>query len=152
MVRQRSHEAHQRQKQVKDQTLSGEAFQVGDRVWLFVPAIKKGQTKKFASLWRGPYTIIDKVGPVNYHVQLIGGTQKRIVHRNRLKHCLSDPNPGHLPETTAHATISEGDGSSGTDVGTMQDVAYQEQEVVPDATEDDIIQLRVRLLKMKIRC
>ena len=50
---------------MKDQTTSGEAFQVGDRVWLFVPAIKKGQTKKFASLWRGQYTIIDKVGPVN---------------------------------------------------------------------------------------
>eukprot|EP00731_Ephydatia_muelleri_P008707 Em0004g1045a len=32
-----------------------------------------------------------KVGPVNYHVQLIGGTQKRVVHRNRLKPCLSDP-------------------------------------------------------------
>ena len=41
----------------------------------------------------GPYTIIDKVGPVNYHVQLIGGTQKRVVHRNRLKPCLSDPEP-----------------------------------------------------------
>ena len=69
---------------------------------------------------------------------MIGGTQKRIVHRNRLKLCLSDPNPGHLPETTARATISEGDGTSGTDVGTMQDVAYQKQEAVPDATEDDI--------------
>ena len=90
---------------MKDQTISGEAFQVGDRVWLFVPAIRKGQTKKFASLWRGPYTIIDKVGPVNYHVQLIVGTQKRIVHCNRLKLCLSDPNPGHLPETTARATM-----------------------------------------------
>ena len=88
VVLQRLNEAHRRQKQAKDQTTSGEAFQVGDHVWLFVRAIKKGQTKKFTSLWRGPYTIIDKVGPVNYHVQLIGGIQKRIVHRNRLKLCL----------------------------------------------------------------
>ena len=83
------------------------------------------------------------MGPVNYHVQLIGGTQKWIVYRNRLKLCLSDPNPekanSHLPEATARTTISEGDGSSGTDVGGIQDVAYQEQEAVPDATEDDII-------------
>ena len=140
-----TYEAHQRQKQVKDQTISGEAFQVGDRVWLFVPAIKKKQTIKFASLWRDPYTIIDKVGPVNYHVQLIG-TQKRIVHPNRLKPCLSDPNPGHLPKTTARANISEGDGSSGTDVGTMQDVAYQEHEVVSNATEDDIIPVEGALI------
>eukprot|EP00731_Ephydatia_muelleri_P028340 Em0019g1213a len=93
VVRQRLHKAHQRQKQLKDQAIAGDAFQVGGRVWLFVPAIKKGQTRKFSSLWRGPYTIIDKVGPVNYHVQLIGGTQKRVVHRNRLKPCLSDPEP-----------------------------------------------------------
>eukprot|EP00731_Ephydatia_muelleri_P003232 Em0001g3232a len=93
VVRQRLHKAHQRQKQLKDQAIAGDAFQVEDRVWLFVPAIRKGQTRKFSSLWRGPYTIIDKVGPVNYHVQLIGGTQKRVVHRNRLKPCLSDPEP-----------------------------------------------------------
>ena len=50
---------------------NGLSLSNGDRVWHFVPAIKKGQAKKIASLWRGPYTIIDKVGPVNYHVQLI---------------------------------------------------------------------------------
>ena len=45
----------------------------------FVTAIKMGggggggggETRKFSSLWRGPYTDINKVGPVNYHVQLI---------------------------------------------------------------------------------
>ena len=36
-------------------------------------------------------------------------------------------------------TISECDSSSGTDVGAMQDVAYQEQEAVPDTNEDEII-------------
>ena len=56
VVRQRLHKAHQRQKQLKDRAIAGDAFQVGDRVWLFVPAIKKGQARKFSSLWRGPYT------------------------------------------------------------------------------------------------
>eukprot|EP00731_Ephydatia_muelleri_P017575 Em0010g673a len=55
----------------------------------------------------------------------------------------NDPNlenaNSHLPETTASATISEGDSSSGTDVGAMQGVAYQKQESVSDANEDDII-------------
>ena len=31
VVRQRLHKAHQRQKQLKDQAIAGEAFQVGDR-------------------------------------------------------------------------------------------------------------------------
>jgi len=32
-------------------------FSIGDQVWLYVPAVKTGRTKKLASLWHGPYTI-----------------------------------------------------------------------------------------------
>ena len=56
-VRQHLQQAHQRQKQVADASSVGEAFQVGDRVWLYVPRVKQGQSKKFTSLWRGPYTV-----------------------------------------------------------------------------------------------
>ena len=45
---------------------------MGDRVWLFVPAMKKGKTKKLASLWRGPYTVVDKTSPVIYRIKLVG--------------------------------------------------------------------------------
>ena len=69
----------------------GEALQVGDRVWLYVPKVKQGQSKKFTLLWRGPYTVINKTSPVNYRIQLIGGNQKLTVHRNRLKLCYTDP-------------------------------------------------------------
>ena len=55
---------------------------MGDRVWLYNPAIKQGRTRKFANLWRGPYTIVDKTGPVNYRIQLIRGSQTLIVHYN----------------------------------------------------------------------
>jgi len=63
---------HIRQKRTHDNYGISEEFQIGDRVWLYTPAIPKGQTKKFASLWKGPYTILDKPGPVTYKVQLIG--------------------------------------------------------------------------------
>ena len=33
-------------------------YSIGDLVWLHVPAVKP---KKFASQWRGPYTVIDKL-------------------------------------------------------------------------------------------
>ena len=45
---------------------------MGDRVWLFVLAMKKGKTKKLASLWRDPYTVVDKTSPVNYRIKLVG--------------------------------------------------------------------------------
>ena len=61
-----------------------EDLRIGDRVWLFVLAVKTGRTEKLASLWRGPYTVIDKLSPVNYRIQLIGTTKSLVVHRNRL--------------------------------------------------------------------
>ena len=65
---------------------------MGDRVWLYVPAVKPGKTKKLSTLWRGPYTVIDRTGPVNYCIQLIGSTTTAIVHRNQLKPCFGNPN------------------------------------------------------------
>ena len=62
-------------------------LQIGDVVWLYTPVVCQGTTKKFSSFWRGPYTTIDKLGPVNYKLQLVGGTQSLVVHRNHIKLC-----------------------------------------------------------------
>ena len=56
-VRQKLTESYQRNKTRHDERTTGKILHVGDRVWLYVPAIKQGRTKKFALLWRGPYTI-----------------------------------------------------------------------------------------------
>lgn len=61
-------------------------------MWLYVPAVKQGRTKKLSSLWRGPYTILDKTSPVNYRIQLIGSTVSLTVHQNCLKPCYGNPN------------------------------------------------------------
>lgn len=82
---------HLRQKQFHDSHGFGEPFQVGDRVWLYTPVVSKGNTKKFTSFWKGPYTVVDKPGDVTYKIQLIGGTQTFVVHRNRLKPCYTPP-------------------------------------------------------------
>ena len=59
-VRKRLAAAHQK-KTAYNTKNQGDSFAVGDRVWLFVLALKKGRTKKLASLWRGPYTVVDKL-------------------------------------------------------------------------------------------
>lgn len=66
-------------------------YEVGDCVWLYTPVVQSGSTKKFSSLWQGPYTIIDKVSLVTYRIQLVGGSTQVVVHANRLKLCYSDP-------------------------------------------------------------
>ena len=54
--------------------------------------MKVGHIKKFSSLWRGPYTVIDRVSPVNHRIQLTAcTTSTQIVHYNRLKLCQGDP-------------------------------------------------------------
>eukprot|EP00731_Ephydatia_muelleri_P006855 Em0003g1103a len=87
--------AHDRSKKRYDKGVSGEKFTVGDQVWLFVPAVKQGRTRKLASLWRGPYTVIDRInGALNYRIQLVGSTKTLVVHRNRLKRCYGLPKEG----------------------------------------------------------
>ena len=76
-----------RRKGMHDSVGTASEIHIGDVIWLYTPVVKQGNTKKFSSFWRGPYTVIDKSGPVNYKVQLIGGTQTLLVHRNRIKPC-----------------------------------------------------------------
>ena len=83
--------AQKKRKVLYDGQCAGIDFKIGDRVWLFNPAIKTARTKKLSSLWRGPYTVIDRLSSVNYKIQLIGTTKTQIVHRNRLKICYGDP-------------------------------------------------------------
>ena len=57
-------------------------FQVGDKVLVFLP---EGRGK-FESKWQGPYTITDKVGDVNYEVQMPDKMKsQRLLHANLIK-------------------------------------------------------------------
>ena len=78
----------------------GESFMTGDRVYLFVPSVKRGRSRKQASLWRGLYTVIDCASPVS--IQLIGTNKISIVHMNRLKICYEEQVQG---STTTVNTI-----------------------------------------------
>ena len=90
-VRGRLKVTRRRQKQSHDKHSRLVNYEVGDCVWLYTPVVQSGSTKKFSSLWRGPYTIIDKVSLVTYRIQLVGGSTQVVVHANRLKLCYSDP-------------------------------------------------------------
>ena len=74
-------------------------------VYSFV--VPTGCTKKFASFWKGPDTILDKSGPVNYKIQLIGGTQQSVVHHSWLKLCYTLPLQQPLPLTVSTQSMPE---------------------------------------------
>ena len=142
-IRQRLTEARKQNKIRYDRRVAGEKLVVGDRVWLYVPVVKQGRTRKFATFWRGPYTVIGKVNPYNYRVQLIGMTKTLVVHRNRLKLCYGDPHMYTASERMSRQTRQmdsmENDNSSPHD----QELTPGSQNVggyvaAPDVDQDDI--------------
>lgn len=108
VIREHESQAHQRNKRRYDGRISGRSFVVGDRVWLYVPAVKRGTTKKFSCLWRGPYTVIDKVNMYNYKIQLIGSTHTLVVHRNRMKQCFGEPESSTVSDVRDHDEANGG--------------------------------------------
>jgi hypothetical protein len=72
-------------KEYYDRKAEEPPFRIGDLVLLHTPQIKRGQTYKLARLWKGPYRILEKLGPVNFRIARVGSTTSTLVHANRLK-------------------------------------------------------------------
>ena len=53
--------AYQCNKERYDKERPFSPYSVGDLVWLHFSAVKPGRTKKFATQWKGLYTVIDRV-------------------------------------------------------------------------------------------
>lgn len=59
-IQQNLKQAYKVNKMRYDRKESRSNFAVRDLVWLYVPSIRQGRTRKFFCLWRGPHIIIDK--------------------------------------------------------------------------------------------
>ena len=83
-------------------------FEVGDRVLLYTPFPRKGLSPKLQSLWTGPWTVIDRVNPINYVIELNGRRQLVPLTRlkptvTRLDHPSIPPQPSSTASTPATA-------------------------------------------------
>ena len=105
-VQQNLKTVHARQKRFRDQKTQDTKFHVGELVWLFVPTVKTGQTRTLASLWRCPYTVLDKLSAVTYKIQLIGSWKTLAVQQNRLKLCLGEACYPRHPSSQLPALMS----------------------------------------------
>ena len=82
--------AEQNQKKMKerfDDRAQEVQFQVGDCVWIFIPALQQGLSKKLAKFWAGPYLLVEQTSPVNFKVRNLANDKlvKSTVHVNRMK-------------------------------------------------------------------
>jgi hypothetical protein len=77
-------------------------YQVGDTVWVYIPALQKGLSRKLMKFWSGPYLLVQQTGPVNFHIRNLENNKlvKAPVHVNRMKYAYNRyvrPNNNELP-------------------------------------------------------
>ena len=61
--------ASERYKDYYDVKEKDTTYNVGDKVWLHVPFVKKGKNLKLSQPWQGPYTIVKKISDVVYRIE-----------------------------------------------------------------------------------
>ncbi|XP_053486641.1 uncharacterized protein LOC128611284 [Ictalurus furcatus] len=82
IVQEHMHAAQEEQKKVYNCPAQPREFQPGDRVLLLVPS----SACKFLARWQGPYTVLERRGPVNYRLQQPGKrADEKLYHVNLLK-------------------------------------------------------------------
>jgi len=75
------------QKKQYGRKLNFKPYQIGDRVRMYLPTIKKGMTKTFLRPWVGPFTVAEKLSDLLY--RLSDGRVSKAIHYNRLQACKS---------------------------------------------------------------
>ena len=131
--------AHERQKTIYDQKRGGKYFQAEDLVWLHMPYVPKGQSKKLYNPWQGPFRIVKVLLDLVYRVERskphTGKKQCFVVHFDRLK-----PYKGSNTETTIDipqpSLSSSSTPSNGSDVqpSTVDDVWNDEYVIIESVT------------------
>jgi hypothetical protein len=88
-VRKNTKSARQIQKKQYDKKLHFKPFEIGDRVRMYNPTIRKGMTKKFVRPWVGPFIIAVKVSNILYRLKDGDGRLSKAIQYNRLQICKS---------------------------------------------------------------
>ena len=78
------------QQELYNRRVHGDPFSTGDLVWLFNPAVGKGQSRKLLRPWTGPYRVQCRLSDVTYWIQHTGNNKTTVVHFDRLKACPKD--------------------------------------------------------------
>ena len=81
-----SHQANMKERY--DENSHEVEYQVGDTVWIYIPALQKGLSRKLMKFWSGPYLLVEKTGPVNFRVKNLENNKllNTPIHVNRMKY------------------------------------------------------------------
>ena len=146
--------SHRRQKENYDKSAAATQLQVGEQVWLYTTAVKKGRTAKFSRPWSGPWKVEEVLNEVTNRIARVGylsaGERRRqVVHHNRLKPYLT-PVVGPLPfpaQDLPLPPVLVEDPSSSNDSETDQSASesHEEAPLAPQPTRATDRSLRLPL-------
>ncbi|MCG8048998.1 MAG: DDE-type integrase/transposase/recombinase [Candidatus Thiodiazotropha endolucinida] len=94
-----------RQKKAHDRRVSFESFNTGDHVLVYFPVKKTGQTGKFASFWKGPYKVSEKLSDVLLKINCGRNGTPQVVHIDRVRKIRQQI----LPRETETSDLSDQD-------------------------------------------
>lgn len=113
-VRESLKKAAERQKHHYDLRVKPAAFQPNDSVWLWTTRRQQGKTPKWQRRFVGPYVVVEKIGPVNYHIRRSAKSKPFVVHVDKLRPYLSPDAPaaGREPDNGQRTVQSSNDDST----------------------------------------
>ena len=137
--------AQQRQKKQHDRRARGPEFHIGDRVFVYMPAAKRGKAYKFAKPFSGPYRIVSLYNN-GAEVQLIAKPRSETIRvaLNRIRRCPKEI-PG-VPEPDRSAELESTGQPEEPVVDTEEEAAGAARRCVgfPAQPEEDTIGQRPR--------
>jgi transposase InsO family protein len=76
--------AYERMKLSSDPSRVPKELDISRDVFVFNPAVKKGQSSKLSSCWKGPFKILEKITPYLYRIAIAGRRGTQVMHRYHL--------------------------------------------------------------------
>ena|SRR5688572_19076922 len=90
LVREHLRVAAERRKHGYDLRVRPAEFAPGDRVWYYTPRRYQGRSPKWARMYTGPFTVIERLGLVNYRLRKTAHSKPIVVHVDKLRPCFED--------------------------------------------------------------
>ena len=108
LVRDNLNKNQRRRNAIYNHKVHGPTYRDGQEVLLHTPVVPVGQSPKFFSPWRGPYTILKCLNDVNYQIKEASTGKESVVHYDRLKPFRRRPPTTNIPtrEKTPEPAIS----------------------------------------------
>lgn len=114
-------------------------FDIGDAVWMYIPLVKQGLSRKLAHLWHGPFRVVEKDEEFRCKLKLDGVPYKFYpwVHVSRLKPRMKFPDrpDGELEDVE----VPEDDGF---DAALLPEDSWEPDEAAGEYEVDKILDVR----------